>query len=145
MLSAFLEVYLRVIISCSSLVCVLFLCVMINSVIIDKNVKQGELIRFLDSSIEYSFDVVCKDYKDNLIKILFENKELMAYELRQELESVLEERTNYKCLYDIRITDIDLLREQCSVRINITYDVAFNKKETYCYRKKLDAAKFRFD
>jgi hypothetical protein len=47
---------------------------MINSVIIDKNVKQGELIRCLDSSIEYSFDVVCNDYKDNLIKILFENK-----------------------------------------------------------------------
>lgn len=127
---------MRLLISGSSLVVLSFLLVVIHCTIIEKNARSEELVRGVNSSMDYAFDKLNDKYYDlNFVKYGQADRVRIAEHIKIDFCNCLKNRIKSDSVYEVNFKDLDLENGCLDVEVKMTYNLPLGRKGSCFYEK----------
>lgn len=127
---------MRALITGSGLLSLIFILVVTHGFLIENNARNEELIRAVDSSLNYSFDKLNEKYETiNVHGLSFSQKKDLEEEIKLAFCNCLSKEISSDANYEINFKEINLEKGYLDVEVVMSFKHSLKGRE-YCYYEK---------
>lgn len=128
---------MRGVITCSGIIVVIALIVIIHASITGNNIRRDEVNRSLDSAMDFAFDRMGDVYADKYFTTYDDvRRQRILNDLMNEFCLVLSERTASDGNITVKLIDLDLDKGLFQIGVTEEYEYPFGGRTGKCYYEK---------